>query len=214
MEEHSGRNRDLARRIDMTGNAEELELKERLNLIESMIAEGRSSTQRWAWSFLLWGIAYYVAIAWSTWGKTGMAWPVTMIAAAIVTSVFASRVTRGQPGTTVGRIMSAIWSVMGTVLFVVLMALGFSGRADLHLIVAIVGAMLATANGVSSIVLRWRMQFACAVIWLALAVGACFTTDMQTAMLSLAAIFFCLIVFGIYGIVLESRRQSRSANHA
>jgi hypothetical protein len=136
----------------MTGNAEELELKERLNLIESMIAEGRSSTQRWAWSFLLWGIAYYVAIAWSTWGKTGMAWPVTMIAAAIVTSVFASRVTRGQPGTTVGRVMSAIWSVMGTVLFVVLMALGFSGRADLHLIVAIVGAMLATANGVSSIV--------------------------------------------------------------
>jgi hypothetical protein len=74
--------------------------------------------------------------------------------------------------------------------------------------------MLATANGVSSIVLRWRMQFACAVVWLALAVGACFTTDMQTAMLSLAAIFFCLIVFGIYGIVLESRRQSRSANHA
>jgi hypothetical protein len=198
----------------MTGNAEELELKERLSLIESMIAEGRRTTESWGWTFVLWGVAYYIAIAWASWGRSNLAWPVTMIAAAIVTSVFASRITRGQPGTTVGRVMSAIWSVMGTVLFVVLMALGFSGRADLHLIVAIVGAMLATANGISSIVIRWKMQFACAVVWLALAVGACFTTDMQTGMLSLAAIFFCLIVFGIYGIVLESRRQSRSANHA
>ena len=29
----------------MTGNAEELELKERLNLIETMIAEGRRTTE-------------------------------------------------------------------------------------------------------------------------------------------------------------------------
>jgi hypothetical protein len=198
----------------MTENLENHDLAGRLNLIETMIAEGRSSTQRWAWTFLLWGIAYYVAIAWATWGKTWVAWPVTMIAAAIVTGVFVSRIKRSQPGTTVGRAMGAIWSVMGTVLFVVLMALGFSGRADLHLIVTISGAMLATANGVSSMVLRWKMQFACALVWLALAVGACFTTDMQTAMLSLAAIFFCQIVFGIYGMALESRRQSRSTAHA
>ena len=44
------------------------ELNERLSLIQSMIAEGRRSTESWGWSFLLWGIAYCVATAWSALG--------------------------------------------------------------------------------------------------------------------------------------------------
>jgi len=130
-----------------------------------MIAEGRSSTQRWPGPSCS-GHRLLRRHRLSTWGKTGMAWPVTMIAAAIVTSVFASRVTRGQPGTTVGRVMSAHLERNGNRSLCGAHGPRFSGRADLHLIVAIVGAMLATANGVSSIVLRWRMQFACAVVWL------------------------------------------------
>ena len=46
----------------MTGNSEEQELKDRLSLIESMIAEGRRNTESWGWTFVLWGVAYYVAI--------------------------------------------------------------------------------------------------------------------------------------------------------
>ena len=52
----------------MTGS-DELELKDRLKLIESMMAEGRRSTESWGWSFVLWGVAYYVATAWATWGQ-------------------------------------------------------------------------------------------------------------------------------------------------
>ena len=51
----------------MTTDAEQ-ELKDRLSLIENMIAEGRRTTSSWGWVFVLWGVAYYVAIAWSTWG--------------------------------------------------------------------------------------------------------------------------------------------------
>ena len=47
-------------------SAEKVELTERLELIESMIAEGRRSTTRWGWSIVLWGVAFYVAIAWSS----------------------------------------------------------------------------------------------------------------------------------------------------
>lgn len=199
----------------MTPRPEDLDLKDRLTLIETMIAEGRRSTASWGWTFLLWGVAYYVAIAWSSLGGARIAWPVTMIAAAIVTSLGASRVRRNRPSTTMGRAMGSIWSVMGTVLFVVLMAVSVSGRANLHMIVVIVGTMLSVANGISSILLRWKMQFACALVWLALAVGACFTTDNQTAILSLAAIFFCQIVFGVYAMVLEARRRRRQgAVHA
>ena len=195
------------------------ELKERLDVIESMLAEGRRKCESWGWAFVLWGVAYYVAIAWSVLGRysagSRLAWPVTMIAAAVVTGIVASRTKRSHPGTTVGRAMSAIWSVMGTVLFVVLISLGFSGRSDLHLVVVIAAAMLAVANGISSIILRWKMQFACAVVWLVTAVGACFAGDAQLAALSLAALFLCQIVFGVYAMILDSRRRRQGeAAHA
>ena len=54
----------------MTANHEELELKDRLSLIETMIAEGRRTTSSWGWTFVFWGVAYYVAIAWTTLATT------------------------------------------------------------------------------------------------------------------------------------------------
>jgi hypothetical protein len=53
----------------MTENLPNNELADRLNLIESMISQGRCSLQRWSWNFLLWGVAYYVAIAWANWER-------------------------------------------------------------------------------------------------------------------------------------------------
>lgn len=196
----------------MTDDRSPRELADRVNLIETMIAEGRSSSQRWAWTYVLWGVAYFVAIAWSGLGKSSLAWPVTMIVAGAATGIVASRIRRTGPATSIGRALGAVWKVMGTVLFLVLMALSVSGRADLHVSVAVAAAMLAVANGISSLILRWKMQFACAVVWLACAVGGCFANDTQLAVLGLAAIFFCQIVFGVYGMLLEAR--SRSAAHA
>ena len=150
----------------MTTNADERELKERLSLIETMIAQGRRTTESWGWTFVLWGVAYYVAIAWSAWGRSTLAWPVTMIAAGILTGVFGSRVKSGHPETTVGRAMLAIWFGMGISTFVIMLSLGLSGRMDMLIAVAIIGAMLGAANATSSIILKWKMQFACAVVWL------------------------------------------------
>ena len=72
------------RRSLMTGSMEEQELKDRLSLIESMISEGRRSTESWGWMFVFWGVAYYIAIAWATWGHSSLAWPVTMIVASLL----------------------------------------------------------------------------------------------------------------------------------
>ncbi|MGA3008695.1 MAG: hypothetical protein ABSD72_00410 [Terracidiphilus sp.] len=191
----------------MTGNAEELDLKERLNLIETMIAEGRRTTESWGWTFVLWGVAYYVAIAWATLGHSTLAWPVTMIAAGVLTVIMASRSAGKRPETTVGRAMTAIWLAMGISTFTVMLSLGMSGRLDLHNSVAIVGAMLGAANATSSIILKWKMQFACAVVWWASAVVGCFTSDNVTSIAFLAAIFFCQIVFGLYGMIAQSRKQ-------
>jgi hypothetical protein len=199
----------------MTENMEGQELKDRLNLIETMIAEGRRTTESWGWTFVLWGVAYYVAIVWASWGgHSALAWPVTMIAASVLTGVIYSLKARNRPETTLRRAMSSIWIAMGISLFIVLMSLAMSGRYDLHVFVAIIGAMLGTANATSSLILKWKMQFACAAVWWAAAVTACFASENQTSIAFLAAIFFCQIVFGIYGMICESRKQRRGAVHA
>jgi hypothetical protein len=95
------------------------------------------------------------------------------------------------------------------------MSLSMSGRYDAHVFVAIIGMMLGTANAASSFILKWKMQFACAVVWLGLAVVACFGTDNQVWIAFLAATFFCQIVFGVYAMILESQRRRRQgAVHA
>jgi hypothetical protein len=200
-------------------NIEEQELKDRLSLIESMIAEGRRTTESWGWTFVLWGVAYYVAIAWSIWGKSYIAWPVTMIAASILTGIFASRSASKRPETTIGRAMMAIWAGMGISVFLLMMSLSISGRIELHVAVAIVGAMLGAANATSSIILKWRMQFACAVVWWTSAVASCFISEAHAGIVFLVALFLCQIVFGIYGMIAESRKRKTSganqgASHA
>ena len=191
----------------MTGNFEEQELKDRLSLIETMIGEGRRTTERWGWTFVLWGVAYFVAIAWSTWGSSNWAWPVTMIAAGVVTGIVASRTASSKPETTIGRAMGSIWIAMGISMFLLFMAMGISHRFEGHIFVAIIGAMLGMANATSSLILKWKAQFACAVVWWSAAVAACFGSASQTTIVFLAAIFLCQIVFGIYAMVCESRRR-------
>jgi hypothetical protein len=159
-------------------------------------------------------VAYYVAIAWANWGRPSLAWPVTMIAASVLTGILASRNAATRPATTIGRAMMAIWLAMGISTFALMMSLGMSGRLDLHNSVAIIGAMLGAANCTSSIILKWTMQFACAVVWWASAVAASFTSDNVTAIVGLAAIFFCQIVFGIYAMSCDARRRRQGANHA
>jgi len=188
----------------------EKDLADRVRLIENMLAEGRRKTESWGWVFVLWGVAYYVATAWATWGKSNLAWPVTMIAAAVITAVAASRMSHGQPETTMGRAIGAIWASMGCTIFVLLMSLAYSGRYDVHMFIAIIGAMLALANATSAIILKWWMQFACAVVWLASAVIACFSSDSVTSIDFLVATFVGMIAFGVYAMILDSRRRRQS----
>lgn len=190
------------------------DLKARLSLIESMIAEGRRTTAKWGWTFVLWGVAFYVALAWSLWGaKAEFSWPVTMIVTALITSVTISRQGHSDAQTTVGRAVGSLWIATGVALFVVLVSLGFSGRLDAHIFISILGGILGATNAMSSMILKWKMQFACALVWWATSIAACFTSGKHTMIAFLAAIFFCQIVFGIYGMIMDSRRAT-GAVHA
>jgi fatty acid desaturase len=103
---------------------------------------------------------------------------------------------------------------MGISMFILLMSLGFSRRMDEHVLIAVMAAMLATSNATSSIILRWKMQFACAVVWWALTIFACFGHGNLLTIAFLAALFFCQIVFGIYLMIREARARREEAVHA
>jgi len=192
----------------MQDHITEQELKDRLSLIESMIAEGRRTTESWGWTFVLWGIAYYVAIAWSAGGHSVWAWPATMSIAVIITVVVAFLKAGHHPRTTLGRAIGSIWIALGISMFLLFLALGLSGRlTDQPLFVAVISALLGMANGASALILRWRVQLACAVVWWVAAVATCFGTDAQSMIVFLVAIFLCQVVFGIYGVIFESKRR-------
>jgi hypothetical protein len=206
----------------MTDHTQDLginqELRDRLQLIETMIAEGRQSTESWGWTFVLWGLAYYTAIAWAHWGNPGIAWPVTMIVAGAITGIVASRKSSHGPETTLGRAMAAIWIALGISLFLFGMCAGATGHASQQVFVAVIAVMLGMANATSSLILRWKTQFACAVVWWAAAIVSLFGSISQSSIAFLAAIFLCQIVFGTYMMVSESRGhkpgRTQGAYHA
>ena len=201
----------------MQEETSERDLQERLALIESMIAEGRRTTESWGWTFLLWGLAYYVAIAWagwgshvSLWGNSALAWPVTMFSACVLTMAIGIRKGKGHPETTLGRAVFSIWISVGVSMLVLFPSLAVSGRLEPHAFVAVVAGMLGAANGASGILLRWKLQFGCGVVWWLTSAASCFGLDAQLTAVFLTAIFLCQIVFGIYAMILESRRRRNS----
>ena len=202
----------------MTTSNEAQELKDRLSLIESMIAEGRRTTTSWGWIFVFWGVAYYVAIGWTAYNHWPFAWLVTMLGAwllcgAIIWSKKKSQPQR-RPCTTIGRAISSIWFATGVSMVLIFPALSFSGHVNWHIFVAIVAAMLGLVNGASGMLLRWKAQIATAYVWWAATVAACFGSDNQCSFVFVVAIFFCQIVFGGYAMSCEARARRLEANHA
>jgi hypothetical protein len=206
----------------MQDQTTEKDLRDRLDLIECMLAEGRRKTESWGWTFLLWGVAYFVAILWSSmgnpvsiWGvRAAPAWPVTMLSAALLTIVIGVRKGKGKPETTMGRAIASIWISVGTSMLLIFPSLAMTNRLDVHTFVAIVAAMLAVANGASGLISKWKMQVACAGVWWITIVGACFGSETQLTIVFLSALFLCQIVFGIYAMMMESRRRQREIAHA
>jgi fatty acid desaturase len=199
----------------MQEQTNEMELKDRLSLIESMIAEGRRTTESWGWSFVLWGVAYYVAIAWANWGHSGLAWPVTMIAASTLTGVMIGRKGRNRPATTMGRAIASIWIALGVSMFILFLSMSIGGKLESpQIFVAVAAAMLGMANAASGMILKWKPQLACAVVWWATAVFASFGSEEQSSIAFLVALFFCQIVFGLYGMVRDTRKRNPGVSHA
>ncbi len=193
----------------------ERDISERIALIESMMRAGRKSTEYWGWNFLLWGIAYLVAVAWSSFlpdtGGRWLAWPVTMIFAVLLTIGIARKRTRNQPRTEKSRALQAIWTGVGFGIFVFAFPVAWSGHFQAQSFIAAIEVMLGIAHVASGSFLRWPLQIVVGGLWWAAAIASCFVSSNGIAYVFLAATFVCMIGFGIYLMVRESRDKARGA---
>ena len=147
-----------------------MELTERLKLIESMIAEGRRAQRDGRWTIVLWGVAYYVAIAWSSGMFGGPIWGSTTGVAGdddctwLLNAAWSARMRKSaRPETTLGRAIISIWTAMGISMFMLLLPLGLAaGLTSRH--VAVVMTLARHGQCCFGIILKWKMQIGCAVV--------------------------------------------------
>lgn len=192
------------------------ELVSRLDLIESMMTEGRRTTEYWGWVFVLWGAAYLIAIGWSFAPATQQfAWPVTMVVAGILTAILASRKARSaKKNTPLGRAIGGIWTGVGISIFIFCFAAASAGHFEPHAYIAAVLIFVGAANCASSIALRWRTQFLVALLWWVSGAVACFVPEPWIVVIVLIDAFFGFIVFGIYLMLRERNDRRRREQHA
>jgi len=199
----------------MTEQETQQELLTRLELVEMMVQEGRQSTEYWGWTFVLWGTAYLIAIGWAYGShRPDIAWPVTMIAAVVLTIVLAARKKRAKPQTPVSRAVGGIWTAVGTAIFIFCFAVGASGHLELHSYFATVEILLGVANFAVSMVLRWRAQFWIAILWWISAVATCFVGETLVIPILVAATLIGMIGFGFYLMYRERRDRRLRVQHA
>jgi glucan phosphoethanolaminetransferase (alkaline phosphatase superfamily) len=187
------------------------ELLTRLELIESMLLEGRKTTSYHGWTFLLWGVAFLVAIGWMEWLPHGeLAWVVTMPVTALFSAILGSRLRTCKWS---ARSLAAIWIAVSAALFLYMFSVGYSGHAEMHTLWAAMETLLGVANCASAIMLRWRVQMGVAILWWIAAAASCFVPAALLIPILAGATLFCQVGFGLYLIYLERRDQKLAVQH-
>jgi hypothetical protein len=180
-----------------------------------MMQAGRKSTEYWGWNFVLWGVAYFVAVAWSSFlppasGGRMLAWPITMIFAVLLTIAIARRRTRNKPRTEKSRGIQSIWTAVGCGIFVFAFPVAYSGHFQPQSFIAAIEVMLGIAHVSSGIFVRWPTQTVVGALWWAAAIASCFVNGNGVAYVFLAATLVCNIGFGSYLMIRESRDKARA----
>jgi hypothetical protein len=184
------------------------EMLDRLKLIETMMAEGRRSTQRWGWIFLLWGIGPLIAMWWAAdWPHAAWAWPLTMGVCIVINGlVVKARQWRGESESITMRSVGAVWMCAGITVMLLAVGAVWSGMRDFRGVYAALFGLAAVAHGASSMILRWRAQFLAALVWWVASAMAYAVPAARLADLAAWALILGNVVFGAWLAYCERRR--------
>ncbi|HZL27762.1 MAG TPA: hypothetical protein VFC39_14650 [Acidobacteriaceae bacterium] len=199
--------------VEGDGGGMKDDLVQRIALMETMIAEGRRSTMRYAWVFILWGLVDLAAMAWRSFQPRSewvglWAWPVCLVVGALLT-IAGLALRRRECGAVVSmecRSVEAVWGMMGISL-AVFVAAGMAQRLTWQLsYCAALLVIVGMAHAISAKILRWRVQGAVAVVWWAGGVAMFYArTFGQVNAIMFVEMVLGMIVFGLYAMGLERR---------
>jgi hypothetical protein len=186
------------------------ELVQRIALMETMIAEGRQSTARFGWIFVLWGVVELAGIAWEvTQPQSNWVWPITIAGGFVLQ--FLGFVLRRRRGIVCSmnlksRSVSAVWSMMG--LAATLYSFTAIFRHEAWQVSFFVGIfmLVGLAHATSAMILRWAAQGFVAAIWWAGGLAAFFVRREYDTTIFVVEMVFGMIGFGLYAMWLERRR--------
>ncbi len=191
------------------------ELLQRVALMETMIAEGRCTTQRYGWVFVAWGLCYIIASLWAGMGPHGVwAWPACLTVTIVGVNLGLRRQRRAAAVSSMSRTLGAVWMAFGIGIMLFVGAVAASHRFDDVMFIAVICLFLGTVNVTSAAIYRWKMQGLAGAIWWAAGVTALFVSPEGAGIAFLVATFLSQIVFGCYLMVLENRRGSRHSHQA
>jgi hypothetical protein len=186
------------------------ELVQRLAVIEAMVAEGRRSTARWGWIFVLWGLVDISGMVWQI-VAPGKAWSWAVCISAGIVLQFVGIGWMGRRGqlrssSVKGRSVSAVWSMMGVALTLYTFTGAFRGAAGQVSFLAAIFMIVGLAHASSALILRWGVQGVVAASWWVAGL-ACFFLPLSNALIYLfiGEMLFGMVFFGLYAMWLERK---------
>ena len=186
------------------------ELLQRLELMETMVAEGRRSTARAGWIFVLWGVVYFAAVGWCIFlPAPKLAWPVCIVAGVVILRMGKARQKRrsGSGESPQSRSIISVWQAMGVAVTLYAVGAALSHHITQPTYMAAILFFIGLAHATSAMILRWPAQGAVAAIWWVGGFASFFASNQVAGVIFLVATFFGQILFGLYAMMLERRRE-------
>jgi hypothetical protein len=184
------------------------DLMERLAMMERMIAEGRRSTNRCGWIFVLWGLVDIAGMAWEWFRSSYWIWPTVLTVGFVLMFLVLALQKRGRIrcANIEGRTVSAIWSMMGLATTLYVAAGIWRHLAWQYSYFAAIFMMVGMAHAISALVLRWRAQGLVAALWWAGGIAMFFAhSSKEIFVIFPLEMFFGMVLFGLYGMMLDRR---------
>ena len=191
------------------------DLVARLELMQAMIAEGRATTARFGWIFVMWGLLYSVAMTWTAFlPHRNLAWPICITAGVIASIAVREHQRRAGANFANPRAHSiaSIWRAMGVGITFFTIACAVSHQVAGPVYISAILFIVGLAHATSALTLRWTAQGIAAAVWWIGGIAALFFTEPeQLFLIFMLATFFGMILFGIYAMLRERRRSAPPA---
>jgi hypothetical protein len=189
------------------------ELVARLQLMETMVAEGRRATGRYGWIFVLWGLVDIAGYVWQSAKPNWFGpWPIVLCVGIVLQIVGLRLFCGGGSRTMKNRALTAVWQMLGVGLMIYCLTAMFTQHAGGRPYTAAIFMMLGMAHGTSAIILRWSAQGLVSAAWMAGGVACYLVSAQWIQYLFVAEMCVGMVLFGLYAMLLEGRRSDGAAH--